>query len=116
MNTKSMPADSAQLLAKIRAEIGDAACESPDQCHSIGIGAKACGGPEAYLAWSSLRSDGETLRNLVAQHRAAREEENLRSGILSDCRVVPDPGASCVPRAGGGGGHCRLIVGGVSEI
>ena len=37
----------ADLLARIEAERGDAACDTEAQCHSIAIGNKACGGPEA---------------------------------------------------------------------
>ncbi|MGS0758068.1 hypothetical protein ACVBEH_27320, partial [Roseateles sp. GG27B] len=66
------PSSSAQLLAQIQAEIGDAACDSPAQCHSIGVGAKACGGPEGYFAWSSKRSDEKKLKSLVEQHAATR--------------------------------------------
>ncbi|MEC5215285.1 hypothetical protein RCH09_000215 [Actimicrobium sp. GrIS 1.19] len=102
----SAPSGSAALLAKIHAEIGAAACDSAAQCHTIGIGAKSCGGPEAWLAWSDKHTDPKKLQSLVAQHRAAREEENRRSDMVSDCRAIPDPGSSCVPASGGG--VCRL--------
>ena len=111
MNKKPTPApsSSAQLLAKIQAEIGDAACDSPAQCHSIGVGAKSCGGPEGYLAWSSKRSDEKKLKSLVAQHKQAREEDNRRGGMISNCMVLPDPGASCVPTPTGQ--QCRINSG-----
>ena len=112
MNKKPTPAlnpaasSSAQLLAQIQAEIGDAACDSPAQCHSIGVGAKACGGPEGYLAWSSKRSDEKKLMGLVAQHAETRRAENLASGMMSDCRLVTDPGATCQA------GRCTLLPSG----
>lgn len=99
--------ESARLLRAILAEIGDAACDSDAQCHSIGVGAKPCGGPEAYLSWSELRSNPERLRALVQQHREARRADNERSGVTSDCRVVPDPGALCRPRAQDGKRVCQ---------
>ena len=100
------PSSSAQLLTQIQAEIGDAACDSPAQCHSIGIGAKSCGGPEGYLAWSSKRSDEKKLTSLVEQHAATRRAENLASGMMSDCRLITDPGATCQA------GRCTLLPSG----
>ncbi|MEJ6007971.1 hypothetical protein WG899_20665 [Paucibacter sp. AS339] len=97
---QSEPA-SAQLWRQIKAEIGDAECYAPQQCHSIGVGAKSCGGPEGYLAWSSKRSDEKKLRSLVAQHAAARKAENEASGMASNCAIPQDPGASCVAEASG---------------
>jgi hypothetical protein len=86
---------SASLLARIDAERGTAACDADDQCHTIGVGHKACGGPERYLAWSSRNNDGTRLRALVAEHAAARGAEDSKKGMMSTCSVVPDPGATC---------------------
>ena len=58
--------DTADSAAAIRALIGDAACDSNAQCHAVGIGARACGGPSAYLAWSSLRTDASETPTLRA--------------------------------------------------
>lgn len=88
--------DPASLLARIEAERGGAAvCDADAQCHSIGVGAKACGGPERYLAWSSKNSDGARLRALVAEHAAARRAADAKAGMMSTCSVVTDPGATC---------------------
>lgn len=86
------------LWQQIKAANADLGCDSDSQCHSIGIGAKACGGPENYLAWSSKHSDGTQLKTLVAQHSAARRADDQRQGMMSTCSVVSDPGAVC--RAG----------------
>src|ERR1043166_7657501 len=37
----------------VQALIGDARCSADTQCATIGVGAKACGGPDAYVAWST---------------------------------------------------------------
>lgn len=89
------PADAATLLARIEAERGPAHCDTDAQCHSIGIGAKACGGPERYLAWSDKSSDGARLRALVAEHADARRAADAKAGMMSTCSVVTDPGAMC---------------------
>jgi hypothetical protein len=95
------------LWSQIEAQRGDATCDAPEQCHSIGTGSKACGGPERYLAWSSKDNDGSRLKALVAQHAAARRSEDARSGMMSTCSVVPDPGATCVA------GRCALRAAGL---
>lgn len=86
------------LWQQIQAANRDTTCRSDSDCHTLGVGAKACGGPERYLAWSSQRSDGAALRQLVAQHAAARRADDARAAMMSTCSVVADPGASC--RAG----------------
>lgn len=93
----TVPADagSAPLLSRIQAEVGDAACDGAQQCHTIAIGAKPCGGPDGYLAWSSKRTDATRLRALVAQHAAARKQENLGANALSTCVMETNPGATC---------------------
>lgn len=96
-------AGSAALLRQIRAEIGVPVCDGPQQCSSIAVGAKSCGGPEGYLAWSSKVGHSKKLFNLVTQHALARKSEQERDGMLSDCVVVVDPGATCVA------GLCTLL-------
>jgi hypothetical protein len=100
------PGRTAGLLARIEAERGDAACDTDAQCHTIGVGSKACGGPERYLAWSSRNGDGTRLRALVAEHAAARRADDAKAGMMSTCSVVPDPGATC------SAGHCVLRAAG----
>lgn len=87
-----------QLWKKIQAANSDLACDNSSQCHSLGVGAKACGGPENYLAWSSKNGDGAQLKALVRQHAAARRADDQRLGMMSTCSIVSDPGATC--RAG----------------
>ena len=86
---------SASLAKQIKKEVGDAACDAPKQCETIAIGAKACGGPERYLAWSNKSSDGKALTAL-AQAQAEASRKLLQSdGMLSTCAIVTDPGATC---------------------
>lgn len=107
---------SPQMLKAIRDEVGEAACDSDRQCFSVGVGLKACGGPETYIAWSSKSGNRERLLELVTQHRDARERENESSGIASNCRFVPDPGAVCRPRAADGKRVCQLGQGGQGRL
>ena len=95
-------AGSGDTLSRIRALVGDAACTDDCQCHTLALGARPGGGPQAYLAWSSACTDGAALALLAEQFRQERLAEIAASGALSDCRFLPDPGAVC--RAG----TCRL--------
>lgn len=95
---KPRVAAAGDTLAKIRALIGAAACSDHSQCHTLAIGARPCGGPQAYLAWSSAQTDGAALAVLGARFKQEREAAIAASGELSDCRFLPDPGAVC--RAG----------------
>lgn len=85
----------AELLRRIEAEIGTAACNSTDECRTLPIGAKACGGPTRWLAWSTRASNAAQLQAWAAElaQRQRRREEAL--GMASTCSVVLDPGASC---------------------
>lgn len=104
----SAPA-STQLYAPVQQLVGDARCTSDAQCRTIGVGHKACGGPAGYLAWSTDSTPDEAgLRRAVERHAQAVQQEQQRSGMLSNCMAVSDPGARCVPAAGGGAGRCRL--------
>jgi len=86
----------ASLAEQITQEIGSALCDTPQQCQTIAIGARACGGPERYLAWSSKSSDGMQLKALAqAQTEAARQQQQ-EGGMASICSIVTDPGATCV--------------------
>lgn len=93
---------SAALWQRIQSANAVNSCERDSQCHSMGVGAKACGGPENYLAWSDNNADAAKLKQLVEQHAAARRDEDARAGLMSTCQVTPDPGATC--RAG----RCEL--------
>jgi hypothetical protein len=88
-------AGTAALWQRIQAENANTGCDNDSQCHSIGIGSKACGGPERYLAWSDKTTDGARLKALVDQHSAARRADDKREGMMSTCSLISDPGAVC---------------------
>lgn len=89
------PAAPASLLQQLQAEIGDAACDSSTQCKTIAVGHKACGGPESYLAYSTKNGDAAKVARLAADYSAERKNQNTKSGMMSTCSVVLDPGATC---------------------
>ncbi len=85
-------------LEAVDSIIGDAACRSNDDCRTIAIGRKACGGPASYRAWSVRRSDAVALA--AAADASASAVPAGASGRASDCRLVTDPGAVCSVVAG----------------
>lgn len=94
------------LWKKIQDEIGTAECDNASQCRTMPVGHKACGGPEGYVAYSTKSGNSARLLALGEQYAAARKAENERSGILSNCMVERDPGATCVAK------RCVLVKGG----
>jgi len=98
----------------VQSLIGDAACRTNDQCATVGVGAKACGGPAAYLAWSTLRTDEQRLRALAEREGQAQRKQMQARGEMSDCAILADPGAYCdrTQAAGGDLGVCRLQAAG----
>ena len=96
-------AESVRLATELRALVGDARCQTDQQCRSLAVGHKACGGPSGYLAWSVIGTDVDKLTELAARQARAERVEQETIGILSDCAVVMDPGAFC------GVGRCQLV-------
>lgn len=85
----------AALRRRIEAEINEAPCTTDTQCKTLAVGEKACGGPEGWLAWSVLAGRPDVLHSLSGELAVMQRRRNQRSGMLSDCRHVPDPGAIC---------------------
>jgi len=91
----SVPADARTVREQITSEIGSAACSQHAQCRTLPLGHKACGGPEAYAPWSSASSDGARLDGLARRYAELRRAEVERSGMVSNCMLTTDPGATC---------------------
>jgi hypothetical protein len=91
----SAPADEAALLARLRTEIGEARCTADTQCRTLGIGHKACGGPQQWWAWSTLTARGERLQAWADELAALQKKRQEASGMLSNCLYVADPGTVC---------------------
>ncbi len=103
--------------ARIGDLIGEARCESHAQCRTIGVGAKPCGGPATYWAWSTRDTDEKALRQAVEEDARLAREEIAREGLMSNCAIVPEPQVSCSPREGRSDGSrsCQLVRGGSSK-
>lgn len=89
------PAAEAALLTRITTAIGDAHCTADAQCRTLPLGEKACGGPASWLPWSAAMSQSAPLEAWAEQLAVLQRQRHARSGVMSDCRYVPDPGAVC---------------------
>jgi hypothetical protein len=88
-------APSASHMDQLKAEIGAAACDNSQQCKTVAVGSKACGGPEGYLPYSTKRSDSAKVSRLAAADAAQRKAADQRAGMVSNCMMIMDPGAVC---------------------
>lgn len=92
------PQAQTDTLARIRALVGTASCSSDAQCHTLPLGARACGGPDSYLPWSSQTTSMAELQALGERYKEERRAANAASHAMSTCQFLMDPGAVC--RAG----------------
>ncbi|HEX9174228.1 MAG TPA: hypothetical protein VF861_16385 [Telluria sp.] len=93
-------------VGQIKAMIGAATCTEASQCRTLPLGARACGGPEAYVAYSTANNSEAALKALGERYKQERKASNEASGMVSDCRFMMDPGAVCQA------GTCQLAPGG----
>jgi len=84
------------LDREVKTIIGDAVCTSDNECLLIGYGAKPCGGPGRYLAYSIKSTDVVLLEHKVREFNALAQEFNRRTGRRSDCMLTRKPRISCV--------------------
>ena len=110
--TREKPADAvttrndSSLGESIAAQTRKAPCSSSSVCRTIAFGAKACGGPERYLIYSTTATDSARLASEVARYNEAERQRNQKQGRMSDCMAVLRPQVSCIS------GECRAATGG----
>jgi len=85
----------ADPLAPVTALIGDAACDHSSQCRTVAIGAKACGGPTGYRAYSDKSVSTASVDALAQQERDLAAAAARASHQVSPCFMLADPGARC---------------------
>lgn len=91
-----------QEREQIRQLIGDAKASDPSQCRVLALGHKACGGPEAYVAYSTEHTDETELLELADHYKNAQQRMQKQERMYSDCAIVPEP------KVGWVNGYCVL--------
>jgi len=72
-----------------------AACTVDAECHSVAVGAKACGGPTGYRAYSSKTVSSASVDALAQRQRDLAAQAARESHQVSTCYMLADPGAHC---------------------
>ncbi|KRB86962.1 hypothetical protein [Noviherbaspirillum sp. Root189] len=72
-------------------EVGDASAQSLEQCRVLPVGAKACGGPQTFVIYSTVDSDERKLQELARQYAEAEEKFNRVAHVMSTCSYVIPP-------------------------
>lgn len=95
-----------QALTAVRAAIvsliGEPRCANLVHCRVLALGARPCGGPSEYLAYSSLTANRETIEAKAYEYSFLEEEVNRSKTAVGSCEVLTPPRATCVD------GHCTL--------
>ncbi|HYP32411.1 MAG TPA: hypothetical protein VES00_11105, partial [Burkholderiaceae bacterium] len=86
----------ASVHAKLESTLQAAsACTADSECRSIAVGAKACGGPTGYRAYSSNGAAPDSVEALAQHQRELSAQQARASHRVSPCFMQADPGARC---------------------
>ena len=85
--------------------IGEASCDNDNQCGAIPLGKRICGGPAAYLPYSSKNYDTTLIIQLSNEHQTLSQKINRLNnqisilnglgGIAGICEYLSPPIVSC---------------------
>ncbi len=94
------PAGTAAELATVDAQLdktlaGAAVCQADTECHSVAVGARACGGPTGYRAYSERGATVASVEALAQHERDLAAQAARESHQVSPCFMLADPGARC---------------------
>ena len=88
--------DLAAVDAKLDATLsGASACTADTECHTVAVGAKACGGPTGYRAYADKTVSTASVDALAQQERDLAAAAARASHQVSTCFMLADPGAHC---------------------
>jgi len=82
--------------------IGEPRCNNLVHCRVLPLGARPCGGPSEYLAFSSMTANRETLESQAYEYTFLEEEANRSKSAVGSCEVLPQPRVDCIS------GRCTL--------
>ena len=94
--TSNTSADLASVDAQLETMLSKAsACTVDTECHSVAVGAKACGGPTGYRAYSNKTVSTASVEALAQHERDLAAQAARESHEVSTCFMLADPGAHC---------------------
>lgn len=80
-----------ELDLHIRRTVGIPRAGEMSQCKLLEVGVRACGGPEYYMAYSTLVTDEAALLDLVEEYNQLRREHIRETNEVSTCDMIPPP-------------------------
>lgn len=88
-----------ERLYKVQEEINKIvalkkSCDDSSSCKVIAYGAKACGGPSAYVIYGSGVNEG-LLRNKCNEYTRLQDEINKKFRLVSTCDLLKIPEVTC---------------------
>jgi hypothetical protein len=95
-DTAAMEAEIKALRAEIVQQIGHAPCANLVHCRLLPIGVRPCGGPDEYLAYSSITGDKTQLENKAFEYGLLQEDLHRARGTVGPCVMLPEPRLVCV--------------------
>jgi hypothetical protein len=89
-------ANLASLDAQLDTTLTNAsACTVDTECHSVAVGARSCGGPTGYRAYSDKTVSAASVDALAQHERDLAAQAARESHQVSPCFMLADPGARC---------------------
>ena len=71
--------------------VGEARAGDASACRALAVGAKACGGPTAYVVFSSTATDPAEAERLAGEVTALDRAANDQFGLVSTCEMLMEP-------------------------
>jgi hypothetical protein len=69
---------------------------SGDDCRTMAMGAKGCGGPTKYLVYALSKVDEKQLTEKVKVYTDLQKKINAETNKISDCSLVVAPIVNCL--------------------
>lgn len=84
-----------QLRASIESEVTKEKCTNAGEWAFAPMGAKACGGPQMYIAYP--KKIETAILERISDYTAKVKAFNQKYGVMSDCMMVTEPtGIRCI--------------------
>ena len=78
------------LIAAIMALAKGGGCSRVEDCHTLPVGHKACGGPRTYVVYCAATTDVAALKRKIAELDAL-DRAAASAGAISDCMLAVAP-------------------------
>ena len=85
-----------QLGKEIQEFAKNKACSGGDNCRSMAMGAKICGGPTSYIIYSLSTTDEKKLIEMVNEFTALQKQINFKNpNQVGTCDFIVAPKIDC---------------------